>query len=150
MHVQGSLRTQLPSQLTDGLQERLALDVSNGAANLGDHKVEMFLGGVQLDTTFDFIGDVRDHLDGLAQIVAPALALDHAHVDAPCGHTVVAGGLYAREPLIMPEVQIGLHAIHGHIAFAMLVRIQSSRINVDVRVEFLDGDLVSARLEQFA
>ena len=41
--------------------------------------------GHQLDAVLDLVGDVRDHLDGAAEVVAAALAPDHRVVDRPVG-----------------------------------------------------------------
>ena len=43
------------------------------------------------DGGLDFVGDVRNHLHGLAQIIAAALALDDLLVDAAAGQVVRAG-----------------------------------------------------------
>ena len=50
----------------------------------------------------------------------------------------------------MTEVEVGLEAISGDVAFAVLVRVQRARVNVDVRVEFLDCYLVTAGLKKLA
>ena len=39
-------------------------------------------------------------------------------------------------------------AVFGNIAFAMFVGVESARIDVDVRVELLDGDTESAGLQK--
>ena len=93
---------------------------------------------------------MRHHLDGLAQIVAPPLTLDDAQIDAPCGHTVVTGGLNAGKPLVMAQVEVGLHAVGCHVALTMLIGVQCSRVDVDVRVELLNGNMVAPCLQQLA
>ena len=50
----------------------------------------------------------------------------------------------------MAEVEIRLRAVLGHIDLAVLIRAHRSGIDVDVRVEFLRGDLQPARLEKSA
>ena len=136
--------------MTDCFQKRLAFNVANGTADLRDDEVEGLLGGVELDPAFDFIGDVRNHLDGFSKIIAAPLALDDALVDASRGHTVVAGGLDAGETLIVAEIEVGFLAIGGHVALAVLVGVERARVDVDVRIEFLDGDFVAPCLEQFS
>ena len=39
--------------------------------------------GAHAQEVLDFIGDVRDHLNGLAQIGTPAFLFQHVHVDPP-------------------------------------------------------------------
>jgi len=65
-------------ELADGFQEGQAFDVTHGAADL--HDDHLHPGGNLADGGLDLIGDVRDDLDGAAEIVAAALLLDHGAV----------------------------------------------------------------------
>ena len=93
---------------------------------------------------------MRHHLNGLAQIIAAPLTLNDAQVDAPRGHAVVARGLDAREPLVMSQVEVCLHTVRRHVALTVLVRIERSRVDVDVGIEFLDCNPIAPRLQQFS
>ena len=84
---------QLVAELADGLEERQALDVADRAADLDQHDVGLV--HVPADELLDRVGDVRDHLDGAAQIVAVALAAEHGPVD-PAGRDAVRGRAPAR------------------------------------------------------
>ena len=53
------------------------------------------------------------------------------------------------ETFIMSQIQIGLRAVVRHVAFSMLIRIQRSRIDVDVGIEFLYGYPKSSGLKKF-
>ena len=50
------------AKLADRLQERQAFDVTNSPANFTNNKV--FFVQISLDEVFDFIGNVRNNLDG--------------------------------------------------------------------------------------
>ena len=150
MNVEGSCRTQFPTQLSDGFEERLTFDVTDGAAYLCDDKVERTFGGIEQNATLDFVGDVRYDLDGLAEVVASTFTLDDAEVDAPCGDTVVACGLDAGETFVMPQVEVGFHSVGSDVAFAVLVGVECARVDVDVGVELLDGNPIASCLKQFA
>ena len=76
-----ALRAQVRVELADRLEERQRLDVADGAADLGDHEVDRLRLGDDQDPLLDLVGDVRDHLDGRAEVVAAALAADHRVVD---------------------------------------------------------------------
>ena len=93
---------------------------------------------------------MRHHLDGLAEIVATALLVDDRLVDAACRHGVGFGGTDAGETLVMTEVEVGLHTVYSDIALAVLVGIEGSGVNVDVRVKLLDGNTEASGLQQFA
>ena len=71
---------QVVAELADRLEERQALDVADRAADLDEHEIEVV---VALEDEFlDRVGDVRDDLDGGAEIVAAALLGDDVGVDA--------------------------------------------------------------------
>jgi hypothetical protein len=110
----------LVPELANRLDEGQRFDVADGAADLAQDEVEV---GVEVggDELLDRIGDVRDDLDGGAEIVAAPLALDDALVDPARGHVVALAGRDAGEALVMAEVEIGLGAVVRHIDFAVLV-----------------------------
>ena len=83
VHEDAAVAAELDLELADRLQERERLDVADGAADLGDHEVEVLRLGDQLDALLDLVGDVRDHLDRAAEEVASALLADHRVVDPP-------------------------------------------------------------------
>ncbi len=93
---------------------------------------------------------MRNHLHGLAEIVAAPLALDDLLVDAPAGQVVRAGQLGVREALVMAEVEIGLGPVVGDEHLAVLKRTHRARIDVQIRVEFLQGDAQSTAFQQAA
>ncbi len=66
-------------ELADRLEEVQALDVADRAAELADQDVGV--AGAPADGVLDLVGDVRDDLDRLAQVVAPPLLGDDRGVD---------------------------------------------------------------------
>ena len=64
VQVEDVLAAAVPAELADRLQERQALDVADGTADLADRDVVAF--GAGEDAALDLVGDVRDHLDGSA------------------------------------------------------------------------------------
>ena len=68
MDVDDVVARQFVPELADRLEERQALDVADGAADLAQHEVELVV-AVE-DEVLDRVGDVRDHLDGGAEVVA--------------------------------------------------------------------------------
>ena len=55
-------------ELADGLEERQAFDVADGAADFAQHEVDIVRIG--LHEILDGVGDVRNHLQRRAQIIA--------------------------------------------------------------------------------
>ena len=147
MDAEGVL-TQFPPQLSDGLQERSTFNIADGSANLGNDKVELPSFRISLDPVLDLIGNMRNHLDGFTQIVAATLFLYHRLIDLSGGNGVVHRRPYAREALIMPQIQVGFHAIIGHITLSVLIRVERTRVDIDIGIELLNGHTVAARQEQ--
>src|SRR4029453_6752993 len=50
----------------------------------------------------------------------------------------------------MPKIEIGFRAVVQHINFSMLKRAHRSRIDVEIRIEFLKNNAQPAQLEQGA
>ena len=135
-------------ELADRLEERQRLDVADGAADLGDHEVDVAGLGDQRDPLLDLVGDVRDDLHGPAEVVAAALAADHRVVDAAGGDVRGAARVGVGEALVVAEVEVGLGAVLGHEHLAVLVGRHRARVDVDVRVELLQADGQPARDQQ--
>ena len=88
MDVDRVLARQFVAELADRLEERQALDVADRAADLHQHEVVAVV--AVADEILDRVGDVRDHLDGGAEIVAAPLLGEDVLVDAAGGDVVLA------------------------------------------------------------
>ena len=104
--------------------------------------------GEAVDAALDLVGDVRDHLHGLAEVVAAPLGGEHGRVDRAGGGVRVAGEVLVDEPLVVAEVEVGLAAVVGDEHLAVLERVHRARVDVDVRVELLHRDPQATGLEQ--
>ena len=122
--------------LAGRLQERQRLDVADGAADLRDHHVDLGLAHRQ-DAFLDLVGDVRDHLHGVAEVVAAALLGDHARVDLAGRDIGDLAEVGVEEPLVVADVEIGLGAVVGHEDLAVLERVHRAGVDVEIGVEFL-------------
>ena len=138
----------LPLELPDRLDEGLRLHVAHRAADFRhDHVVLPGLAEEQ-HPAFDLVRDVGDDLDRLAQVGALAFPVDDRPVDLARRDVVRLRHVDAQEPFVVPEIQVGLGAVLRHIALAVLVRIQRSGVDVDVGIEFLDGDPQPSGLQE--
>ena len=52
------------------------------------------------------------------------------------------------EALVVPKVEVGFSAVFGHKHFAVLERRHRAGVDVDVGVEFDEGDFEAARFKQ--
>ena len=148
------LAADVVADLARRLQERLRLDVADGAADLGDHHVGPVAVGVGLghrqDAALDLVGDVRDHLDGVAEVFAAALLGDDRRIHLAGGDIRRPGQVAVEEPLVVADVEVGLGAVLGDEDLAVLERVHGARVDVEVRVELLHRHLQPARGEQLA
>ncbi len=147
VHVEDVLAPDVLAELPDRLEEGQDLDVADGAADLGDHDVDVVARQGE-DPLLDLVGDVRDHLHGLAEILALALLGEHRLVDRAGGRVRPAGERHVDETLVVPEVEIGLALVVGDEHLSVLEGVHRAGIDVDVRVELLHRDLQATTLQQ--
>ena len=139
---------QLVAELADGLEEGQAFDVADRAADLAQNEVDILVAGG--DEGLDRVGDVRNDLDGRAEIVAAAFLGDDLLIDAPGGDVVGLRSGAAGEALIVTEVEIGLGAVVGDEHLAVLIGAHGPRVDIEIGIELAQADAIAARLEQRA
>ena len=125
MDVDRVTARQFVAELADRLEERQALDVADGAADLAQHEIVAVV--AVADEILDRVGDMRDDLDGGAEIIAAPLLGDDVLIDAPGGDVVLLVGGTPGEALVMAEIEIGLGAVVGDEDLAVLVRRHRAR-----------------------
>ena len=138
------------NELPDRFQKRQTLDVAGRAADFRDDDVGFAFVRDLANAVLDFVGHVRNHLHGFAEVIAAAFLQDHAFVNLAAGEIVVARENAIGEALVMAEIEIGLGAIIEDINFAVLERVHRSRIDVEIGIEFLENNPQSAQLEKRA
>ena len=136
------------AQLAHRLDEGQRLDIAHRAAQFGDDDVVDLLLRQQLNAPLDLVGDMGDDLHGLAQVIAAALLFDDAFIDFARGDVVGLRGGDRRKALVVPQIEVGLRTVFGDVALAVLVGVERPGIDVDVRVELLNGHRIAARLQQ--
>ena len=139
---------ELVLHLPHGLEERLALDVADRAADLDDPDFGVRLLERLPDELLDLVGDVRNHLDGLPEEGADPLLADDVPVDLSGRHVVGGRELHVDEPLVAADVEVGLLAVVGDEHLAVLVGVHRPGIDIDVRVDLLETDAIPLKLEQ--
>jgi len=143
---------QLVADLAGRFEERQRLDVAYRSADLRDDDVR--LGAVRAGSVLrthprhDLVGDVRDDLDGLAEVFAAALAGDNPLVHLAGGRVGVALKLGVEEALVVADVEVGFRTVFCHEHFAVLERVHRARVHVDIRVELLHDNREAARAKE--
>ena len=149
MYANGFL-AKLPFQLSDSLHIWSTLNISDGTTDFGNHKIVVVLLSEQLDITLNLVRDVRNHLYGLAEIVAPTLLVYNCLIDASCCQRVCFCCLDVRKSLVVTEVKVCLHTVNRYVALSVLVWVERSWVDVYIRIEFLDGDIIASCLKKLA
>ena len=148
MDVEDVLASQDAAQLANALDKGQAFDVAHRAAHFYDDDVGFGCFPDPQDALANLSRNVGDHLHGAAQIVAAPLFLDHVLEDLARGHVALTGQGFIDEALVVAEVEVGFRAVIRHKDFAVLIRAHGAGIDVDVRIELLNGDTDTPALEQ--
>ena len=147
MEEEDVLAANLVTDLAHGFQERQRFDIANGATDLGDHHINVRATHRQ-DSRFDLVGDVRNHLHGVSEVLAATLLCDDAGVDLTGRHVRLGRQIVVEEPFVVSNVEVSLGPVVSDEDLAVLKRVHGSRINVEVRVQLLHRDAQSATDEE--
>ena len=143
VHEGHVLPPQVGTDLAGGLQEGLGLDVAHRAADLGDNDVGHLAvgvgGGLGAHDALDLVGDVRDDLDGVAQVLPAPLPGDDGGVDLAGGGVGRTREVHVQEPLVVADVQVGLGPVVGDEDLTVLEGVHGAGVDVDVGVKLLHG-----------
>ena len=134
------------NELTDRFKERQAFDIADRAADFAQHEINLIIADAQ--EVFDFIGDVGDNLNGLAQVIAAPFLFQHVGIDAARGNAVGLARRHPGEAFVMAKVKIGFRAIVGDEHFAMFKRAHRAGIDVQIGVQFAQADGIATGLQQ--
>ena len=104
-------------ELSEGLEEDAGFDVTDCAADLDKANVGCLSRIVDgnmshaLDPVLNLVGNVRDDLDGLAEVVSLALLGDDLAVNLAGGNVVIGRQFDGQEALVVAKIQVGFGAI---------------------------------------
>ena len=150
MDHDGILTSNFSLKLSDGLQEGLALNISNRTTDL-DNGYGIFIlrpGGVE--SGLDLIGDVGNHLYGASAVIPVPLFVQDGPVYFSRSHIGIAIQTFVDKPLIMSQIQVCLRAVIRDEHLAMLNGIHGTGIHIDIGIKLLHGHMIPSGLEQSA
>ena len=148
MDIQRVVLADLLLDLADCLEEGQTLDVTDRPADLRDDDIGIVRLCHIVDTLLDFVRNVRNHLHRRAEIIAVALLVEHGGVDLARGDVRTLREIDVDEALVVPEIEIRLRPVVRNEHLTVLIGAHRAGVDVDVGIEFLNGDLQPAILEQ--
>ena len=150
VHEQAIFSSDLIGKLADCLDERLPLDVADGAADFGYYDVRRRgLGGFQNEILY-FARYMRNDLHGFSEVLAPSLLGENVPEHSAAGEVGIFREVFVDEPFVMAEIEVGLQPVFGYENFAVLDRIHRARIDVHIRIELLRSDFETSALQESA
>ena len=132
-------------ELTDRLKEWLTFNITDCTAGLNDGDMHIFGCVIPIKSAFDFVGNVRNDLNGSAAVIAATLLLKNGPVYFSGGHIGILIKIFVDKTLVMSKIEVGFCAVIGHEYLTMLYGVHGAWVNVDIRVKFLHGYFVTAR-----
>ncbi len=148
MDENGIFMSHIQLELPDGFQERLALNVADGAAHLDNGDLCFPASVIPVETALQLIGDVGDHLHGAAAVVSPALLGEYRPVNLAGSDITLLVQALVDETLVMSQIQIRLRSVIRHKYFSVLDGVHGTRVDIDIRVKFLHGHLVATHFQK--
>ena len=149
MQEEDVLASDIAAHLACSFHEGQGFNIANGAADFGNDDV----GGVVdfrcvTHAGLDFVGDVRNHLDGVAEVFAAALLRDNGGVNLTGGHVSGLVEVLVQETLVVSDVQVGFCTVVGDKDFTVLEGVHRTGVDVQVGVELLHGHREAARAKK--
>src|SRR5690606_2108503 len=143
MHEGRVIAAQAQAHLAGRLKKGQRLDIADRAPNF-DYGDVGFTVPCRLCAAFNeilnFVGDMGNDLNSLAQVVATAFFAQHGLVYL-AGREVIDFTHTGRdEALVVAQIEVGFSAVFGDEYLAVLERTHGARIDVDIRVELKHRD----------
>src|ERR1700704_906896 len=91
---------------------------------------------------------MRNYLDRFSKIRAFSFFVDYCLIYAASGNIICLRGINIQESFIVAEIKICFSSVFSNITFTVLIRIQGSRIHIDIGIKFLNSNPQAPCLEQ--
>ena len=150
MKENGIVVSYLMLELADGFQEWLALNITDGSSDFDNRDMCIFGSEIPIETAFDLIGDVWDNLHGSSAVITAALLLKNRPVNLTGCYVGIFIKTLVDEALIMSQIKIGFGSIVGDEHLTVLYWIHGTRVNINIRIEFLHGYFITACFQKTA
>ena len=138
------LMTDFMLKLTDGLQKRLAFDITYRTANF-DNSDSLFIRKFcTVETAFNFICNMRDNLNSPSAVIPMSFFLKNGPVNFTGCNIGIFIKAFINKAFIMSKVKVSFCTVVCDEYFTMLDGIHCTWIYINVRVKLLHGDLIAS------
>ena len=148
MDEQTVLSAHLQGDLTDCLQKGLGFNITDGTSDFRDDNIGIGLLAYPVDKLFNFVGDMRDDLNGGTQIFAFAFLIQNIPVHFSGGKIGILVQVFVNESFVMAQVKVGFCTILSDIDFTMLVGAHGAGVYIDIGVKLLRGHFQTSGFQQ--
>jgi len=148
VHEGGIAAPQVVAHFPDGFQKRLTLNIPDSSTNFNQGNIRVGSLANQRDAPFNFIGDVGNDLNRAAQIVTAPFPVQNFLIDLAGSDRAIVRQAQVAKAFVMPQVQVSLGAVVQNEDFPVLVRAKRSRVDVQIGVQLLNGNVETARLQE--
>ena len=148
MDQNGIFMTYIVLKLTDGLQKRLAFNISDGSAYLYNSDPVLILLFGPIEPALDLVCNMRNDLYGTSAVIPMTFLLKNRPVNFTGGHVGIFVQALINKPFIMTEIQICLRTVIRYENLSMLDRVHRTRVYIDIGIKLLHGHLISPGLQK--
>ena len=135
-------------ELTDRFQKWLTFDISDSTANFNDSDFGFTGSRVPIKTALNGIGDMRNNLNSTAAVITTSFAGKDIPINLAACYVGAAVEGTVDKTFIMSEIQVCFGTIISDENFSVLIWIHCTRVNIQVWIEFLHGDKVTAGFQK--
>ena len=136
--------THLARHLTDGFDKGLAFDVARRPADFDDDDVRARQLPFLVNRGLDFVGNMRNNLHRLSEVLARALLVEHRPIHLARGEVGELIQIFVDKPLVVSQIEVCFRAVLGNEHLAVLIRAHRAGVDIDVRIELLRRDFIAA------
>ncbi|MBA7528111.1 hypothetical protein ES705_20294 [subsurface metagenome] len=145
MNEKGIVSSKRKPHLSYRFKERLAFNISDGAAYFNDDYIVFVSYGVK--SIFYLVSDMRNNLDCFAEVFSLSFFSYDRFVNFSRCPVMSLGRFCRSEPFIMPQIKVCFRSVICDIHFSMLEGIHGAWIHVKIRIEFLDSYFVAVTFQ---
>eukprot|EP00162_Nutomonas_longa_P015459 comp22322_c0_seq1/m.53546 comp22322_c0_seq1/g.53546 ORF comp22322_c0_seq1/g.53546 comp22322_c0_seq1/m.53546 type:complete len:501 (+) comp22322_c0_seq1:3747-5249(+) len=135
----------LAHHLARSFHERRALKMPHSPANLHHRNVRVFRRAPKM--CLDLVGQMRNNLHRRAKILALALLVKHTRIDCSSCEGVCAFEILVEKAFVVTQIKVTFLAVIHNKNLSVLIWIDRSSVDVEIRVDFDHFDNESSALK---